>query len=115
MDQALRFEPNTRIGHHPKQLAAEIDGQVVVMALAQGKYVGFDDIATNIWHRLEQTPSVAELCNGLAQHFDGDPAVIQKDVVDLLGHLHELGLIVSVSDSSDPGEDVASSSVHPSS
>ena len=115
MNQAVRFEPDTRIGHHPKQLAAEIDGQVVVMALAQGKYIGFDDIATNIWHRLERTPSVAELCEGLAQDFDGDPVLIQKDVADLLECLREFGLVVPVSDSADPGESAASSSVDPSS
>jgi len=93
-DNTPRFEPAARIGRHPNQLAAEIDGQVVVMGLAQGKYVGLDDIATTVWHRLDSKPTLSELCDGLVRDFAGDPAVIQQDVRDLLGRLHELGLIV---------------------
>jgi hypothetical protein len=93
MNSAPRFEPDTRVGWHPEQIAAEIDGQVVVMGLSQGKYVGFDAIATNVWHRLERTQSVSELCDGLAADFDGDLTVIRQDVVGLLTRLHELGLI----------------------
>ncbi len=103
MSNTSRFEPDTRVGHHPNQLAAEIDGQVVVMGLVQGKYIGFDGIATTIWRRLEQTPSVAELCAGLARDFDGDPAVIRQDVGDLLARLDEFGLIVTIPDGDEAG------------
>jgi hypothetical protein len=93
MNSALRFEPDTRVRWHPEQIAAEVDGQVVVMGMSQGKYVGLDAIATNVWHRLERTPTVSELCDGLAQEFEGDPVVIGQDVVELLTRLHALGLI----------------------
>jgi hypothetical protein len=93
MSSIPRFAPDTRVKWHSEQIAAEVDGQVVVMGLSQGKYVGFDVIATNIWHRLEQPRSVSELCDGLVKDFDGDTAVIRQDVVELLIRLHELGLI----------------------
>ena len=98
MKSISRFQPDTRVGHHSGQLAAEIDGQVVAMGLNQGQYVGFNDIATTIWHRLAQPCRVADLCTGLAQDFDGDPLVIQQDVCSLLGVLHDLELIVVIPD-----------------
>lgn len=87
------LESDTRVRWHPEQVAAEVDGQVVVMGLSQGKYVGFDAIATQVWHRLEQPQSVAELCDGLAKDFDGDPAIIREDVIGLLTRLRDLKLI----------------------
>ncbi|HXP97178.1 MAG TPA: PqqD family protein [Telmatospirillum sp.] len=88
------FKSDTIIRRHSEQVTAEIDGQVVVMGLAQGKYAGFDDIASIIWRRLESPQTVSALCDGLARDFAGDPAVIRQDVCDLLDRLDALGLLV---------------------
>ena len=88
-----RFAPEIRVLRHPEQVTAEIDGEVVVMALAQGKYIGFDDIASAVWRRLEAPVTVAALCDGLARDFEGDVETIRRDVIDLLTHLDEFGLI----------------------
>lgn len=93
MGQADRFAPNVPVRWHPEQVTAEIDGEVVVMALAQGKYVGFNDIASAVWRRLGAPVTVAALCDGLAGDFDGDPEAIRQDVVALLARLDELGLV----------------------
>jgi hypothetical protein len=95
MSNPPHFGPDTKITRHPDQLAAEIDGQMVVMGLAQGKYVGFDPVASAIWRRLEQPQSLSALCDGLIQEFSGDPATIRQDVQDLLVRLEELGLILA--------------------
>ncbi|MEI9996936.1 MAG: PqqD family protein [Rhizomicrobium sp.] len=78
---------------HADQLTAEIDGQMVVMGLLQGKYVGFDGVASEIWRRLERPQTVSELCDGLVRDFDGDGAVIAQDTIDLISRLREYGLI----------------------
>jgi hypothetical protein len=93
MNDVPRFEADTRVGWHAEQITAEIDDQIVAMSMSKGKYVGFDMIASKVWHRLEATPTVSELCDGLARDFEGDPAVIRQDVVGLLTELDALGLI----------------------
>ena len=93
MNGAPSLDPDTRVEWHPDHLAAEIDGQVVVMSLSQGKYVGLNDPATLVWRRLQRPQSVAALVDGLIRDFAGDAATIRCDTVDLLVRLHELGLI----------------------
>lgn len=89
-----RFAADTIVRWHPDQVAAEIDGEVVVMSIAQGKYVGLDDMASGIWRRLETPQRVADLCDGLIRDFDGAPEAIRADVVAFLASLEEHGLIV---------------------
>ena len=93
MDNALHLEANSQIAWHPEQLATEVDGEVIVMGLVQGKYVGFDEIASIVWRRLERKQSLSELCDGLVRDFEGDREIIRQDIVALLRRLDELGLI----------------------
>lgn len=97
MDQASRITSDTIVCRHPEQIAAEIDGEVIVMSLSQGKYVGLDDIASLIWRRLEGAQRVSDLCQGLGREFSGDPDTIRGDVVDLLNDLQDLCLVQIVS------------------
>ncbi len=93
MQRTGQIGPGTRVKWHADQLTAEIDGQMVVMGLLQGKYVGFDGVASEIWRRLERPQTVSELCDGLVRDFDGDGAVIAQDTIDLISRLREYGLI----------------------
>jgi len=93
MDQQDRFAPDVEIRWHSQQVSAEIDGEVVVMDVVEGKYIGFNDIASAVWRGLESSPTVAALCAELVRDFEGDPEAIRKDVMELLTRLDELGLI----------------------
>ena len=93
MNSTLRFELDTPVRWHPEHIAGEVNGLVVVLGMSQGKHVGFDAMATHVWHRLEWTQIVSELCDGLAKDFDGDLVVIRQDVIDLLTQLQELKLV----------------------
>lgn len=99
MTQSAPFLPSTVVAQHREQASAEIDGNVIVMGFVQGKYVGLDAIGSTVWKRLAQPTPIADLCGGLVRDFDGDPAVIHQDVLDLLGRLNDLGLL----DISPPG------------
>jgi hypothetical protein len=77
-------------------LAAEVAGDLVLMSVEQGQYYGFDDIATEIWRRIEQPIVVRELCASLATAYDGDPVAIERDVLTLLDQLSEQNLVETV-------------------
>ncbi len=94
MIETSRFAADTIVRWHPDQVAAEIDGEVVVMSIAQGKYVGLDDMASGIWRRLEAPQRVDALCEGLIRDYEGDPDAIRADVLAFLARLEEHGLIL---------------------
>ncbi len=89
-----RFDDATIVRRSPDQITARIDGRVVAMSVIQGKYVGFDAVASALWDHLEEPLRVSDLCRALANDFDGDPETIRQDTVDLLARLEELELIV---------------------
>src|SRR5207237_792172 len=60
----------TVISRSPSVLAAEVDGEIVMMSIEEGRYFGLDDIASDIWKRIEQPCSFAGLIDRLAADYD---------------------------------------------
>jgi len=73
---------------------ADVDGEVVIMSLSEGCYFGLDNIASDIWKRLESGCTVAELLDSLAQDYDATREVIENDVSELLRRMAERDLVV---------------------
>jgi hypothetical protein len=81
------------VSRAPKHLAAEVDGNVILMSIEKGAYCGLDPIASEIWNRLTRPLSIAALRDEMLLEYRGDPAEITADVLDFLRTLHELRLI----------------------
>lgn len=87
LDRTTRFRRSADV------LAAEVDGEMVMMDVERGVYVGLDAIGTDIWKRLEAPAMAAELASILSEEYDADPATIERDVLALLSSLTEQGLV----------------------
>src|SRR5882724_958114 len=83
----------TVISRSPSVLTAEVDGEVVMMSIEQGRYFGLDDIGSDIWKRLDTACSFAELIDRLASDYDADRATIAADVRDLLSRMAEQDVV----------------------
>lgn len=77
-------------------LGTAVDNQFVLMDMNGGKFFGLDDIATDVWRRLEQPIAVSDLCAACIADFTGDPRVIEADILRLLETLADHGLVVVV-------------------
>jgi hypothetical protein len=88
--------PDTIVAWHPEQITAAVDGEVIVMGLIRGQYVGLDDVGSILWKLLEQPQTIRGLCDDLGQRFQGDPGVILADVTAFLTELQDLDLIQAV-------------------
>ena len=77
----------TMISRSSSVLTAEVDGEIVMMSIEQGRYFGLDDIGSDIWKRIEQPCSFATLIDRLAVDYDADRATIAADVHALLGRM----------------------------
>ena len=77
----------TILTRSPTVLAAEVDGEVVMMSIEQGRYFGLDDIGSDIWKRLEPPCSFSALIDGLVADYAADRATIAADVRALLDRM----------------------------
>lgn len=76
-----------------KPLAAEVDGEVVLMSVSDGLYFGLNAVGSDIWRRLAQPTRLADLCAALAAEYESDPAQIERDVLALMGQLADRQLL----------------------
>jgi hypothetical protein len=83
----------TMISRSPSVLAAEVEGEIVMMSIERGSYFGLDDIGSDIWKRIEQPCTFATLIDGLAVAYDADRATITADVRALLDRMAEQDVV----------------------
>ena len=83
----------TVISRNPLVVAAEVDGEIVMMSIEQGRYFGLDDIGGDIWKRIEQPCSFAALVDGLAADDDGDRGTIVAHLAALLTRMAEQDVV----------------------
>ena len=83
-DEVTPIADSARISRSPSVLVAEVDGEIVMMSIEQGRYFGLDDIGSDIWKRIDPPCSFAELIDRLAADYDADRAIIAADVCALL-------------------------------
>jgi Coenzyme PQQ synthesis protein D (PqqD) len=83
----------TIVSRSPSVLATNVDGEVVIMSIEQGRYIGLDEIGSDIWKRIEPPCSFATLIEGLAADYEADRATIKADAGNLLLGMVEQGVV----------------------
>lgn len=68
-------------------VASDIDGEVVMMSIAQGTYSGLDAIGSEIWEMLETPHRISQICEVLMERYDVERERCQEDVLALLNDL----------------------------
>lgn len=66
---------------------ADLDGEVVVLSVRTGTYIGFNEVASEIWQRLSEPCRVGEIFDALSQSHDVDIATLSRDVMPFLQDL----------------------------
>src|SRR5882757_3371528 len=74
-------------------VATEVDREVVLMNVGRGRCYGLGETGTSVWRRLGSPIRVDDLCRELMLEYHADPEVLVKDVISLLEHLQEEGLV----------------------
>ena len=83
----------TRISRNSTVLTAQVDTEIVMMSIEQGRYFGLDDIGSDIWKRIDPPCSFGALVDGLAEDYNVDRAIIASDVRRLLGQMVEHNIV----------------------
>jgi Coenzyme PQQ synthesis protein D (PqqD) len=83
-------------------VAVEVDRQVVMMSLEQGKYYGLEGAGGRIWQLADRPRTVAEICVELTREFEVEPETCLHDVCEFVGQLARENLIRIVEPATDP-------------
>jgi hypothetical protein len=92
-DQGQRIDEATIISRSPSVVAAQTGDHVVMMSIVHGRYFNLDDIASDIWKRIEPPCSLGELVDRLAADYDADRQIIADDVRGLLTRMAEREIV----------------------
>ncbi|HEY3988110.1 MAG TPA: PqqD family protein [Acidobacteriaceae bacterium] len=74
-------------------VATEVDREVVLMNVGRGRCYGLGETGSSVWRRLGSPIRVDDLCRELMLEYHADPEVLVKDVITLLEHMQEEGLV----------------------
>jgi hypothetical protein len=79
------------------QVSTELEGEAVILSLADGVYYGLDGVGALVWERLREPRSVAALADAVTAEFAVDRETAERDLLALLGELASRGLVEVVS------------------
>ena len=89
----MAFEPSALLVRSPDIIASEVDGELVLISIQDGKYFGLDAVGSEIWRQLETPRSVATLVEALQAHFEGDAETVKRDTIEFIEVLAAQALV----------------------
>ncbi len=68
------------IARSANALVNETDGNIVMMTIERGQYFSLNDIASDVWRRIEPPCSFGDLVRSLAADYDADEQQIAAHI-----------------------------------
>lgn len=89
-----RLDADTRLAASRDQVSCELDGEAVILGLADGVYYGLDPVGASAWALLEREPhTVAQLRDAVTAEFAVDAPTAEADLLKLMGDMLARGLV----------------------
>jgi hypothetical protein len=74
-------------------LSQQISGESVLLDMDSEQYFGLDEVGTRIWQLLTEHGRLAEVYAAMLAEFDVEPAVLERDLANLIAALADRGLV----------------------
>ena len=78
---------STRLQRDPNLMAAEMDGELVMMSVDNGAYYGIGGVGATIWALLEAPMTLADVVQAIRNEYAVDEATCEADVLAFAGEL----------------------------
>ena len=85
--------PSTAFVRDPDIVAADMDGETVMMSIERGEYYGLSGIGPFLWGLLAQPMSMEALCRRVLAEYDVDEAICRADVTAFVEDLLTKGVL----------------------
>ena len=79
---------------NPRLIAADMDGDTVMMSIESGEYFGLGGVGSRVWELLEKPHSAAQLASAICAQYEVDAATCEADIIRFLDELLANGLAV---------------------
>jgi hypothetical protein len=89
------------VTHAPDVLLQELEGEAVLLNLANGQYYGLDEMGYAMYKILVSSSSVRAAYEALLQEYEVEPGQLRSDLDQFLKHLLENGLLIYVDEKPD--------------
>lgn len=89
----MTFSLDTLIIRSPDLIAADMDGDTVMMSIERGAYFGISGVGPRVWDLLGQPVSVAQLTRTICAEYKVDTETCRADLVQFIDALLERGLV----------------------
>ena len=87
------FPSITLITRNPNLVAAEIDGDLVMMSVEQGEYFGITGVGSRVWELLATPTTVADITRVICTEYAVEETACQADMQTFVEELIQLGLV----------------------
>ena len=84
---------STLTTRNPNLVAADIDGDLVMMSIEQGEYFGITGVGSRVWELLATPITVADIVRVICAEYAVDEARCQADMQTFVEELIQLGLV----------------------
>lgn len=84
---------DTRIARNPDLVAAQMDGDIVMLNVCKGHYYGINPMGAQLWQWLEQPRSLGELAVDMAREYEVDLPTAQADLQRFVARLLQEELV----------------------
>jgi hypothetical protein len=85
--------PADRVRISPSVYSRAFGSELVLLDFGRGDYFALDEIGAEVFRRLEAGETLGDVADRLCGSYDVSPQVAMKDVVDLVSHMAEQGLV----------------------
>jgi hypothetical protein len=75
------------------QVSSDLGGEVAILNLHAGMYYGLDDVGARVWQLLQEPKVVGDIQATIAKEYEVEPTRARDDVLALLKHMADEGLI----------------------
>jgi hypothetical protein len=93
MSREIPITTETVVSWSDTPVATEVDREIVLMNVGRGRCYGLGETGSSVWRRLGSPIRVDDLCRELMLEYQADPEELVNDVLRLLEHLQEEGLV----------------------
>ena len=90
--------PDSQIRRCPECYMTEADGEIMMMHVPSGQYIGMNAVASFIWKRLAEPTDIASLTRAVQTEFAVDEASCAEDTLNFVQRMLDDGLVEIVTE-----------------
>lgn len=76
-------------------IESEVDREIVALNIESGVCYGLNEVGSRVWGLLAKPIPISEVCAILTSEFEVERDICEAEVIDLIEHLLEEGLVTA--------------------